>query len=121
LVDTTGELVWWWGTATIAFVGGSLDGKRGGQNMLEPAAYGAAVSFGPQTRNFKDEVQRLLAADAAQIVTDRWALREFVVGCLQEPQRAIDMGQRAAALVASQRGATAATARRVLRRLTDSV
>jgi 3-deoxy-D-manno-octulosonic-acid transferase len=38
----------WWGTAQIAFVGGSM-GSRGGQNMIEPAAYGAAVSFGPNT------------------------------------------------------------------------
>ena len=47
LVDAIGELGAWWGTAAIAFVGGSL-GKRGGQNMIEPAAYGAAVSFGPE-------------------------------------------------------------------------
>ena len=62
LVDTTGELAAWWGTAAIAFVGGSLDGRRGGQNMLEPAAYGAAVSFGPFTRNFREEVRRASGA-----------------------------------------------------------
>ena len=39
LVDVVGELGAWWGTAHIAFVGGSL-GNRGGQNMIEPAAYG---------------------------------------------------------------------------------
>jgi 3-deoxy-D-manno-octulosonic-acid transferase len=117
LVDTTGELGWWWGTAAIAFVGGSLDGKRGGQNMLEPAAYGAAVSFGPQTRNFKDEVARLLAADAAVVVPDGAALTAFVRRCLDDPAWAAALGGRAAALVASQRGATAATARLVLARL----
>jgi 3-deoxy-D-manno-octulosonic-acid transferase len=116
LVDTTGELGWWWGTATIAFVGGSLDGVRGGQNMLEPAAYGAAVSFGPFTRNFKDEVSCLLAADAAVVVPDGAALTAFVARCLDEPAWAAALGGRAAALVASQRGATAATARLVLSR-----
>ncbi len=55
LVDAVGELAAWWGTAHIAFVGGSL-GNRGGQNMIEPAAYGAAVSFGPNTWNFRDIV-----------------------------------------------------------------
>ena len=49
LVDTIGELSAVWGLADVAFVGGSLDGKRGGQNMIEPAAYGAAVVFGPQS------------------------------------------------------------------------
>jgi len=117
LVDTTGELAWWWGSASIAFVGGSLDGRRGGQNMLEPAAYGVAVAFGPHTRNFRDEVGRLLEADAACVVEDGKALARFVARCLESPAWAADLGRRAAALVASQRGATAATARLVLARL----
>jgi 3-deoxy-D-manno-octulosonic-acid transferase len=117
LVDTTGELGWWWGTADIAFVGGSLDGKRGGQNMLEPAAYGAAVSFGPHTRNFRDEVARLLAADAAVVVPNGPALTAFVERCLDDEAYAIGLGRRAADLVASQRGATATTAAAILARL----
>jgi 3-deoxy-D-manno-octulosonic-acid transferase len=117
LVDTTGELGWWWGTATIAFVGGSLDGTRGGQNMLEPAAYGAAVAFGPHTRNFRDEVGRLLAAQGAIVVADGDGLAAFVARCLDDPDWAGDLGRRAAALVASQRGATAATAALVLRQI----
>ena len=114
LVDTTGELSAWWGTATIAFVGGSLDGSRGGQNMLEPAAYGAAVCFGPHTRNFRDEVALLLAADAAVVVADGPALTAFVARCLAQPPSAEALGHRAAALVARERGATADTARVVL-------
>ena len=117
LVDTTGELGWWWGTARIAFVGGSLDGKRGGQNMLEPAAYGAAVSFGPHTRNFRDEVGRLLAADAAVVVPDGPALTAFVEHCLDDEAYATGLGRRAADLVASQRGATGTTAAAILARL----
>ena len=117
LVDTTGELGWWWGTSQIAFVGGSLDGKRGGQNMLEPAAYGAAVAFGPHTRNFRDEVRRLLAADAAVVVADGAALTAFVRNCLETEGFAATLGGRAAELVASQRGSTAATAAAILRTL----
>src|SRR5690606_20883116 len=64
LVDTIGELGAWWGTATIGFVGGSF-GDRGGQNMIEPAAYGVATCFGPNTRNFRDIVAALLAAGGA--------------------------------------------------------
>lgn len=117
LVDTTGELGNWWGTATIAFVGGSLDGKRGGQNMLEPAAYGAAVCFGPHTRNFAREVETLLAADAACVVGDGDTLREFVRRCLTDPAWARGLGSRAAATVAAHRGATATTARLIRGRL----
>jgi len=120
VVDTTGELSWWWGTARVAFVGGSLDGKRGGQNMLEPSAYGAAVAFGPHTRNFRDEVRRLLDAHAACVVRDGAALTAFVARCLAEPGWAAGLGARAADLVATQRGATAATAHLLLARLPQS-
>jgi 3-deoxy-D-manno-octulosonic-acid transferase len=120
LVDTTGELSAWWGTAAIAFVGGSLDGKRGGQNMLEPAAYGAAVCFGPHTRNFAREVETLLAAGAACVVTDGAALRAFVERCLADPSWGRGLGARAADTVAAHRGATATTARLILERLTST-
>ena len=117
LVDTTGELGWWWGTAAIAFVGGSLDGVRGGQNMLEPAAYAAAVSFGPHTRNFRDEVARLLDAEAAVVVDGGAALAAFVARCLDEPAWRQELGRRSRDVVETHRGATAATARLVLERL----
>jgi 3-deoxy-D-manno-octulosonic-acid transferase len=42
LVDTIGELSDVWGLADPAFVGRSLDGRRGGQNMIELTAYGPA-------------------------------------------------------------------------------
>ena len=119
LIDTTGELGCWWGTASIAFVGGSLDGVRGGQNMLEPAAYAAAVCFGPHTRNFRDEVRRLLDSNAAVVVPDGPALTAFVGRCLADPSWAADLGARATALVAAHRGATATTARLILDRLLD--
>jgi 3-deoxy-D-manno-octulosonic-acid transferase len=110
LVDTVGELGAWWGTAAIAFVGGSL-GDRGGQNMIEPAAYGAAVSFGPNTRNFRDIVSALLARDAAVVVSDADELAQFVRRCLQEPDYAAALGARAKALVLEQLGAAGRTFR----------
>jgi 3-deoxy-D-manno-octulosonic-acid transferase len=108
LVDTVGELGAWWGTAHIAFVGGSF-GSRGGQNMIEPAAYGAAVSYGPNTWNFRDIVANLSAAGAAVMVPDALALEAFVRRCLDEPQFAEDLGERAQRLVRSQLGATQRT------------
>jgi 3-deoxy-D-manno-octulosonic-acid transferase len=108
LVDTVGELGAWWGVAHIAFVGGSF-GSRGGQNMLEPAAYGAAVSFGPNTWNFRDIVAALLAADGAVVVKDTAALEAFVRRCLEELPYATALGTRAQKLVRSQLGATTRT------------
>jgi len=110
LVDVIGELGAWWGTAKIAFVGGSL-GNRGGQNMIEPAAYGAAVSFGPNTRNFSDIVSAMLARDAAVVVADGAELERFVRRCLEEPDWAAALGHRAKSLVIEQLGATERTFR----------
>src|SRR2546423_9388549 len=70
LLDSFGELGALWGLADVAFVGGSLDGKRGGQNMIEPAAYGAAVLFGPHVWNFRDTATRLVESAAAVQVDD---------------------------------------------------
>jgi 3-deoxy-D-manno-octulosonic-acid transferase len=105
LVDAMGELGAWWGTAHVAFVGGSL-GKRGGQNMVEPAAYGAAVSFGPNTQNFRDIVAALLANEAALVVRDGAELTSFVRQCLVHPGWGAELGTRASRFVASQQGAT---------------
>ncbi len=108
LVDVVGELGAWWGTAQIAFVGGSL-GNRGGQNMIEPAAYGAAVSFGPNTKNFRDVVTAMLSRDAAVVIHDADELARFARRCLQDPDYAAVLGGRAQELVLEQLGATEET------------
>jgi len=114
LVDVTGELAAWWGLATVAFVGGSLDGIRGGQNMLEPAAYGVAVSFGPYTRNFRTEVSELLKAEAAIVVHDGTELTNFVNQCLINPAYSRKIGTRAQKLIEKHQGGTKLTALRIL-------
>ena len=110
LVDTIGELSAIWGLADVAFVGGSLDGKRGGQNMIEPAAYGAAVLFGPHTWNFKQTVADLLARDAA-IQVRRRARRWSGGGAAARRRGSCGSGSAQAArqFVLSQQGATGRT------------
>lgn len=108
LIDSVGELSAWWGTADIAFVGGSL-GNRGGQNMIEPAAYGAAVAVGPNTWNFKDVVERLRAAEALTVVNDAKSLATFVVKAAQDTTWRQQQGERAKEVVLAQQGATTRT------------
>lgn len=109
LVDTIGELGAIWGLADLAYVGGSLDGKRGGQNMIEPSAFGAAVLFGPHTWNFKQTVSDLLARNAAIQVADGSSLEAAVLRLLDDPSECERLGQAARAFVLSQQGATART------------
>lgn len=108
LLDTLGELAACWGLADVAFVGGSLT-RRGGQNMIEPAGYGAAVCFGPNTWNFKDVVENLLSGDAARVVRSERELYEAVEGWLRNPSEARAQGERGQKLVQAQQGATART------------
>lgn len=108
LVDMIGELGAWWGAAHLGFVGGSM-GRRGGQNMIEPAGFGVAVSFGPNTSNFRDIVSLLLANQAAVVVQDEFRLQEFVRHCLTQPEWMKELGHRARQLVLQQQGATERT------------
>ncbi len=112
LIDTIGELSAWWGRADLAFVGGSF-GRRGGQNMIEPSAYGAAVSFGPNTKNFSDVTRLLLAAEAAVVVRDQEELNQFVGRCLADEDWRLQLGNRAQTVVQQQLG--------VLTRTTDAL
>jgi 3-deoxy-D-manno-octulosonic-acid transferase len=120
LVDTVGELAAWWGAAHVAFVGGSLGNDRGGQNMIEPAAYGAAVCFGPGTRNFRDIVAALVAREAAVVVRDGRELSAFVRRCLLDRPFAEGLGRRAQQLVREQQGATRHTIELLLPLLEDA-
>jgi len=112
LLDTLGELAACWGMADIAFVGGSLT-NRGGQNMLEPAGFGAAVLFGPNTWNFKEITEALLQRDAARVVNGPDQLLETLKELLRQPRVAEEMGARARALIAQQQGATTRTVDRI--------
>ena len=111
LVDTIGELGALWGLADIAFVGGSLDGQRGGQNMIEPAAYGAAVLFGPHTWNFKADVARLIEAGAAIQVQGRDQLEQAIGQLAGDAAGRCELGNAARRLVSQHQGASDRTIR----------
>ncbi len=108
LVDTLGELSAVWGLADIAFVGGSF-APRGGQNMIEPAGYGAAVLFGPGVWNFQDTIDHLLAQGGAVQLATAEDLESTVRSLVADAARRTALGAAARAFVLSQQGATART------------
>jgi 3-deoxy-D-manno-octulosonic-acid transferase len=109
LMDTIGELGALWGLVDVAFVGGSLDGKRGGQNMIEPAAYGAAVVFGPHVWNFREIAARLVDGHAAIQIHDAAGLEMTVRRLLADRSERERLGTAARQFVLSQQGATERT------------
>jgi 3-deoxy-D-manno-octulosonic-acid transferase len=109
LLDTLGELGAAWGLADIGFTGGSLDGQRGGQSMIEPAGYGVPCLFGPHVWNFRDAAKRLIEVGAAVMVNDATALETELVSLLLDTSRREGMGAAAQTIVRRQQGATART------------
>lgn len=107
LVDSIGELAGLYALADIAFVGGSLV-RGGGHNIIEPAQHGVPVLVGEHTENFRDIVNFFRDRDAVRVVTPEQLGRTFLalLAADAEPQK---MGERAADVVESQRGATRRT------------
>jgi 3-deoxy-D-manno-octulosonic-acid transferase len=109
VLDTIGELVRAYQLATVVFVGGSF-GRRGGQNILEPAACGKPVLFGPRMENFADSVQVLVGRGGLQ-VRDPAALLRLLHDLLARPDELRKLGELARDAVSSVRGASARDAR----------
>ncbi len=105
LVDTLGELSAVWGLADVAFVGGSLFPGRNGQNMMEPAAFGASVIFGPFTSNFKEAVEGLLSRGGAEQVANEDRLALTLLNHLDDPEAAATRGAVGRSFVLAQNGA----------------
>ncbi|MBF0135846.1 MAG: 3-deoxy-D-manno-octulosonic acid transferase [Magnetococcus sp. DMHC-1] len=104
LVDEIGWLTRLYGLAQIVFVGGSLI-PHGGQNFLEPAAWGIPPIFGPHVFNFRDAARQILEARAGFQVQDAVALEKIVLHLLQNPSLCQETGQRAKNVVMTHAGA----------------
>lgn len=104
LGDSMGEMFFYYALADVAFVGGSL-APVGGHNVLEPAALGLPVLFGPQMHNFVAARDLLLGTGAAEQIPDAAALASAVQALLRDTARAQVMGRAGQAAVAANRGA----------------
>jgi 3-deoxy-D-manno-octulosonic-acid transferase len=104
ILDTIGELAQLYQVATAVFVGGSLV-PAGGHNILEPAAHGRAIVFGPHMENFGEIVEAFLANGAAVQVRTERELEETLISLMGDPVRRARLGAAARALVLANRGA----------------
>jgi 3-deoxy-D-manno-octulosonic-acid transferase len=102
--DTMGELQLFYAAADVAYIGGSLV-ARGGQNVLESAAVGVPVVFGPHMFNFEQISAMTLERGAGRQVHDVDELTEAVSQLFQQPGLRRAMGEAGRAMVAENRGA----------------
>jgi 3-deoxy-D-manno-octulosonic-acid transferase len=104
VVNTTGELKYFYEPATVVFIGKSLTAK-GGQNPIEPAALGKPTVFGPNMQNFADVVRCFLAKDGAVQVLDASQLESVFVQLLSDAGRCEQLSRNALEVVRENQGA----------------
>jgi len=113
LVNTTGELRFFYELASVVFIGKSIT-AIGGQNPIEPGALGKAIVFGPNMQNFADITRSFLLKDAAIQVRDPDALERTLEALLQDGTRRAELGKNALAVVTENLGAVNRTADMIL-------
>jgi 3-deoxy-D-manno-octulosonic-acid transferase len=113
LVNSTGELKFFYEPATIVFVGKSLT-AIGGQNPIEPGAQGKAILFGPNMQNFTDITRAFLERSAAVQVKNPEALERTVAELLADDARRTALGHAALTVVAENLGAVERTVEMIL-------
>ena len=106
VLDTIGELAQLYQVATVVFVGGSLV-DAGGHNILEPAAFGKPIVFGPHMQNFAEIARAFLDNGAAIQVRNGRELEPALLDLLGDPVKRARLGAAARALVEANRGARA--------------
>ncbi|MBN2198287.1 MAG: hypothetical protein JW747_00390 [Candidatus Aminicenantes bacterium] len=106
VLDTIGELAGFYALGDAAFIGGSLV-PWGGHNLLEAAAFGKPIFFGPHMHNFSSLAESFLAGGGAQVVRTPEDLREMFL--FPDPARLKVQGERSRLTLKSLQGATGRT------------
>jgi 3-deoxy-D-manno-octulosonic-acid transferase len=108
ILDTIGELVSYYAVSDVVFVGGSLV-RKGGHNILEPAAFGKPVFFGPFMHNFRDIAELFVSGGAGLVVRTPAELKKRVAQVLEGSTEVASLGLNAKKLIKQNCGATART------------
>lgn len=103
LVDRVGILGELYALADVAFVGGGFH-SAGLHSVLEPAAFGVPVIFGPRFANSR-EAGLLLAERGGASVPDQRALGELVAHWLADAEARREAGARALGFIERNLGA----------------
>lgn len=106
LADTLGELKMLYAASDAAFVGGSMV-PTGGHNILEAAAVGVPVIFGPFMSNFKDIARGMLGHDAAIQCQNQADIMNAVLALHEQPAYRKTLAENGKAFVLANQGAIA--------------
>ena len=113
LVNTTGELRYFYEKATLVFVGKSLTAK-GGQSPVEPAALAKPIIFGPHMGNFEEITAKFLSNEAAIQVADEFELEKAFELLIKDQSKRDSLGKAAQKVVRENEGAIEQTVSMIL-------
>jgi 3-deoxy-D-manno-octulosonic-acid transferase len=106
ILDTIGQLMYFYAIADIVFVGGSLV-KNGGHNILEPASLGKPILFGRHMFNFRDIADMFVKNNAGIMVNDPQELEIELKKILEDKLKIIELGNASRKVILENQGATA--------------
>ena len=104
LGDSMGEMMSFFACSDMVFMGGTMV-PTGGHNILEPAALGLPIVYGPHMFNFTAINELFLQHQAAQQVLDTESLIKTLGTLLADTSEANQMGERAKKLMEQNSGA----------------
>ena len=104
IIDVIGELFKVYSLATVVFCGGSLMPK-GGQNILEPAAWGKVIFYGPSMEDFREEKELLEKTGAGIMIESAAELRDRILELLSDPETLTVRGEAGRKMVIANMGA----------------
>ena len=108
LLDSTGELKYFYSFSSATFIGKSLKG-RGGQNFLEAVQAGCPVIFGPHMENFAIIAHDFLQNESVKKIRNETDLEKTVAFCLSSPSEMKTLTKKALDLFQEHLGATRRT------------
>ncbi len=99
LLDTIGDLLRIYAIADIAFVGGTINPKVGGHNVLEPAASSLATVIGPHYHKNTAMVAIVEEAGALEIAESKEEIRLVLSSLIENNDKRILMKANAKTLI----------------------
>jgi 3-deoxy-D-manno-octulosonic-acid transferase len=106
IVDIIGELFKIYSLASVVYCGGSLV-PRGGQNILEAAAWGKVIFYGPSMEDFSTEKALLEEAGCGVTIKNAKELLHEIIKALENPEELRRRGEKGKAVVLANIGAAA--------------
>jgi 3-deoxy-D-manno-octulosonic-acid transferase len=116
IVDVIGELFRVYSLASVVFCGGSLVPK-GGQNILEAAAWGKVICYGPFMDDFREERELLEQTGAGVTVGSGEELFVEIMKCMSDPRECMRRGEKGRAAVLENMGAAQRYAEMIARHI----